>query len=158
MTELIQASGVNGQVSFDGSFITITRKGLLARATIGKGEKRIPIGSVTAVQWKPPGAMVRGFIQFTVPGGNEGRSHAGRQTSDAAKDENSVLIDRSQREAFERLREAVEQAIAQRGIPTQSAAAPVSVGDELAKLAALHQQGVLSEEEFAAAKARLIGS
>ena len=157
MTEPIMASGVNGQVSFDGNFITITRKGLMARATVGKGEKRIPIGSVTAVQWKPPGAMVRGFIQFTVPGGNEGRSHAGRQTVDAAKDENSVIVDRSHKQAFEALRAAVEQAIAQRGLPAP-AAAPASVGDEIAKLAALRDQGSLSEDEFAAAKARLIGS
>lgn len=33
----------------------------------------------------------------------------------------------------------------------------VSVADEIAKLAALHEQGHLSEEEFAAQKARLLG-
>ena len=37
--------------------------------TIGKGEKRIPISSIKAVQWKPAGPLVNGFIQFTVPGG-----------------------------------------------------------------------------------------
>ena len=36
--------------------------------TAGKGEKRIPAASITAVQWKQPGAMVRGFIQFTMAG------------------------------------------------------------------------------------------
>ena len=37
-------------------------------------EKRIPIRSIQAVQWKPPGALVNGYIEFTVPGGNETRS------------------------------------------------------------------------------------
>ena len=36
-------------------------------------------------------------------------------------------------------------------------AAQVSVADELAKLAALHDQGHLSDAEFAAQKAKLIG-
>jgi hypothetical protein len=41
--------------------------------------------------------------------------------------------------------------------PTASAvASSASVADELAKLAALRDQGVLSEEEFLAQKARLL--
>jgi hypothetical protein len=35
-------------------------------------------------------------------------------------------------------------------------AAPVSVADELVKLAGLHQSGALSDEEFASMKARLL--
>ena len=76
----ITAVGVNGQVSFDGQWVTITRNGFLARTTVGKGVKKIPIGAISAVQWKPPGPLVNGFIQFTVPGGNERRSQFGRHT------------------------------------------------------------------------------
>jgi hypothetical protein len=36
-------------------------------------------------------------------------------------------------------------------------AAPLSVADELGKLAALRDAGVLSEDEFAAQKAKLLG-
>jgi len=32
------------------------------------------------------------------------------------------------------------------------------MADEIAKLADMHQQGLLSDEEFAAAKARLLGA
>jgi hypothetical protein len=32
------------------------------------------------------------------------------------------------------------------------------MGDQLAKLADLHQQGVLTDDEFAAAKAKLLGT
>jgi Domain of unknown function (DUF4429) len=58
------AKGVNGTVDFDGSFITIRRKGGVARLTVGKGDKRIPLASISSVQWKEPGAFVNGFMQY----------------------------------------------------------------------------------------------
>lgn len=155
--EPIEAKGYNGRVTFDGQFVSIDRKGFLARASVGKGEKRIPIASITAVQWKPPGAVVNGYIQFTVPGGNESRARLGSQTIDAAKDENSVIVTKKHKDEFLALREAVESAIAQHlyGAP-QAAAAPLSTADELQKLAALHASGALTDEEFAAHKAKLL--
>lgn len=148
----ITATGVNGQVTFDGKFVTIARNGALARMTVGKGEKRIPVSSITAVQWKPPSRLVRGFIQFSVPGGNEGKSRAGRQTRDAAGDENSVLVDSRHAAEFETLRSAVEGAIGAPAAATSSG----GVADELKKLSELRDGGILPEEEFAAQKARLL--
>lgn len=109
--EPISAKGVNGQVSFDGQFVTISRSGAMARMTVGKGEKRIPVSSITAVQWKAPTRLVRGFIQFSVLGGNEAKSRVGRQTTDAAKDENSVVVGHRDAEDFQALRAAIEQAL-----------------------------------------------
>lgn len=43
------------------------------------------------------------------------------------------------------------------GSTSPAAHAPVDVADQLGKLAALKEQGVLSEEEFAAQKAKLLG-
>jgi len=45
--------------------------------------------------------MLNGFIQFSVPGGNEARSKFGSQTMDAVKDENSVVFTRKQQAGFE---------------------------------------------------------
>ena len=42
--------------------------------------------------------------------------------------------------------------------PPAPAPAPSPMIDQLNQLAALHQQGVLSDEEFAAAKAKLLGT
>jgi Short C-terminal domain len=42
--------------------------------------------------------------------------------------------------------------------PQPAPAAGPSVADQLQQLAALHQQGMLTDEEFAAAKAKLLGS
>ncbi len=155
MSEELQVKGVNGVVTFDGSFVTIERKGL-ARATIGKGTKRIPVASITAVQWKQPGALVNGFIQFTLGGGVERRSSFGSQTFDAGKDENSVIMTKKQGPEFEALRAAVEAAIAAHHAPS-APAAPASGAEEVARLADLHERGILSDEEFTAAKARALG-
>lgn len=108
----ITAKGHNGAIHFDGKFVTIERTGALARASVGKGEKRIPVKSITAVQWKPPGMLTNGYIEFTVAGGNEARSRAGAATVQAATNENAVLVTKKQADAFTALRRAVEDAIA----------------------------------------------
>lgn len=107
----MEAHGYNGQVTFDGQAVTISRHGPVARLTIGKGEKRIPLRHITAVQYKPAG-IVNGFIQFTVAGGVERRSRFGRQSMDAAKDENSVTFLYWQRHEFAELHRALNDALA----------------------------------------------
>lgn len=157
----MECKGVNGTVEFDGTFVTIKRTGALGRLTVGKGEKRIPLGQVVAVQWKEPGAMVRGFISFTITGAQENKRGFGKQTIDAAKDENAVIVAKSQAEEFRKLRAIIEEAVAAREIRTSTAgsvsASALSTADELAKLAQLRDQGVLSQEEFDAQKAKLLG-
>ncbi|MGW5331829.1 DUF4429 domain-containing protein [Streptomyces bauhiniae] len=154
---MIEVKGHGGQVQFDGQYVTIARKGFRARATVGKGEKRLHISQITAIQWKPAGALVNGFIQFTVPGGNERRSAFGSQTSSAVHDENSVVFTKQQQSEFEKLRAAIDQAIvAQHAHQAPAATGPASLADELTKLAALRDQGVLSTTEFEQQKARLL--
>lgn len=152
----MEASGVNGQVQFDGTFVTITRSGFLARSTIGKGEKRIPLASITAVQWKQPGALVNGYIAFTLAGGNEKQARSGSQTIDAGKDENAVIVTKKQAPAFEQLRSEIEGAIAARHAPAAPAVA-ASGADEVARLAQLHAAGHLTDAEYSAAKAKALG-
>lgn len=153
----LYAKGHSGQITFDGQFITLTRKGFVARTQVGKGEKRIPLASVTSVQWKP--AVLEGYIQFSLAGGNETRSKFGRQTRDARTDENSVSFTKGQQPGFERLRTAIENAIAERYAPT-AVVAPVAaapdLADQLARLADLRDRGVLTDEEFQVQKARLL--
>jgi hypothetical protein len=56
-----------------------------------------------------------------LPGGNERRSKFGKQTSDAAKDENTVMFTNAQMPQFLALRDAIEQGIAARSAPQTSA-------------------------------------
>jgi hypothetical protein len=79
-----------------------------------------------------------------------------KQTTDAAKDENSVVFRTKQKAEFEELRDAVQAAISNRHAGAQAPQAS-SVADELAKLAELRNAGVLSPDEFEAQKARLLG-
>jgi hypothetical protein len=148
----LEVKSHNGTVVFDGQSITITRSGL-GRMTVGKGQIRIPISSVTAVKWKPAGPVVNGYIHFSMLGSTDRRSRFGRQTTDVVHDENSVIFHLRQRRAFEELRAAVEAAI-QRG--AQPPVAVVSVPEQIAQLAALRDRGILTEQEFAAKKASLL--
>lgn len=151
---MFEAAGFNGTARFDGRMLTITRN-RVGRMTLGKGEKHIPLVSITAVQWKPAGGMISGFIQFGVAGSVEGRSEFGRQTKDAKQDENAVVFNRKQQPVFEQLRDMVNEAITARSEGTQRPAA-VSVADELQKLAGLLRSGVLTVPEFEQQKARLL--
>jgi hypothetical protein len=85
----------------------------------------------------------------------ESRARRGHQTRDAAKDENSVLFTKGQSKTMMALVDAIRHAVANR----QNGYAPVqaSVGDEIAKLGSLLQQGLLSRDEFEYHKARLMG-
>jgi hypothetical protein len=148
--------GHTGQISFDGTWVTIHRKGGLARMSVGKGEKRLPVSSITAVQWKPAGAMVNGFIQFTVPGGNESRSRMGSQTTDAARDENSVVFTKKQMPDFEVLRASIETAIATPATALSAAAAAPDALEQLRKLAELRDAGIVSAAEFDAKKTEIL--
>jgi hypothetical protein len=155
MGNVIELKGVNGQLRFDGATVTISRKGLMARGTVGGGDKSIPVAGISAVQLKPAKMGTRGFIAFTIAGGVERTSRVGSQTVDAARDENAVLFKKGQQGEFEAFRDAVQAAIAARATGGGQAGAS-SVADELGKLMALRDAGALSPEEFEAQKARLL--
>ena len=71
--------------------------------------------------------------------------------------------DNAQNQYEQQQQQAQMQAAAQQAVAQQQAAAPaapaggVDIVAELQKLAALKDQGILSDAEFAAAKARLLG-
>lgn len=52
--------------------VTIKPKGVLGFLNKGmKGTKEIPFASVVAVQFREAGPWFNGYLQFTIPGGNE---------------------------------------------------------------------------------------
>lgn len=149
--EPLFAKGVNGQMSFDGTTVTITREGFMARSTHGRSEKNFPVKSIGAVQVKPANALVNGHIQLSVSGESSKKSIGFGKSHDAASDENAIIFTKKQAPAFEAIKQAIQAAQASGGAP----AAPDAV-DQLAKLAQLRDAGVLTEEEFAAKKAQLL--
>lgn len=144
--------GYGATVEIDADGLTIRRKGMMSFSLHGiKGVKRIPFTSITAVQFKPANLMTSGYIQFSIVGGNESRGGL----MAATKDENSVLFKGKRQNAdFERLRVCVEEGVKR---SRASSAQLTSSADELGKLAALLDRGLLTREEFDRQKATLLG-
>lgn len=145
----LQLDGVqNKSISVEGEAVKITKRKSLFNS--GR-EKIIPISSISGVEVKKPGAMARGYIQIQTAGQTSGNS-AYKITGgafDAAQDENSVLFDKKDYPAAQ----AIQKYILEYKSKPQ---APDSA-DEIKKLAGLHAQGVLTDEEFAAKKKQLLG-
>ena len=116
----------------------IHRAGVAAKLIRGSGDKRIPFASITAVDIKEPGAT-HGYLTFSVLGG----SSPPKGIQLAQKDENSVVFSRNHMAEFTAAKQLVEQRILEAAV--RPAAAPqVEVADQLAKLAALRDQGIMS--------------
>ncbi|MEK7782158.1 MAG: GYF domain-containing protein [Verrucomicrobiota bacterium] len=144
--------GPLGELEIFPDKITITTSGIAGLITRGlKGTKTIPIHSITAIQFKRAGAT-RGYIQFTIPGGVE----SAKGMFEAVADENTFLFDEECNAQAEVAKNYIESRIQQlRSSPTTKVETP-SLTDELTKLAALKSQGMLTDEEFLAAKRRLL--
>ena len=148
------AKGINGQIGVEGEWLTIHRRGF-GRLGHSKGDRRIPLRGITAVQMRPAG-LTSGFLRVSVPGTPEHRGGL----KNAEKDENAVMFRRSQQPGFEAVRDAIEKHIGRVHVEAQPvpAAPPLSsLADELAKLALLRDGGVLTDDEFQQQKARLLG-
>jgi hypothetical protein len=82
--------------------------------------------------------------------------HSGRQREEAAQaeaDQNQQIADLQQQQYQQQQQQQYQQPP-----PQQAAPAGPSMLDQLNQLNELHQQGALSDEEFSAAKAKLLGS
>jgi len=104
-------------------------------------------------------ARRRPLLRAAVVGGGAymaGKSSARRQAEQAQmEDEQNARISGLEQQQPSYPQVPSQQAPYQEA-PTQAASSPMI--DQLNQLADLHQQGVLSDEEFAAAKAKLFGS
>ncbi len=151
------ASGHNGQISFDGDFLVISRKGLLAKVYQGaKGDKRVPLTSITSVQLREPKFGTDGYIQF----GLLGSIDSGGGMMAARHDENSVSFYKKDLANFQAVRSYVEQQISERSKPQVVVVGNegTDVATQLQKLAGLKEQGLLTQEEFDSQKAKLLSS
>jgi hypothetical protein len=101
-------------------------------------------------------ARRRPLLRAAVVGGGAylaGKSAARRQADQAQLEEeqNARIGDLEQQAAY-------QQPAPDHDAPAQAPAASSSMVNQLNQLAELHQQGVLTDEEFTAAKAKLFGS
>ena len=104
----VTVSGHNGQLSFDGETVTITRTGFLARMSAGDEVRRIPVSAMTGVQYTAPSMMTNGFIRFTLPGDSAAVPAAHQEASDR----NAVMVVFGHRREAAQFVDAVRAAIA----------------------------------------------
>lgn len=155
MDSVYNMKGVQDLLEVFEDKVTITPKGILGFMNKGlKGTKSIPFTSITAIQFKEAGAVFSGFLQFTIPGGNESRGGV----FSAASDENSFMFaNKSNNELAIKIKEYIEGNVRELQTPSHIASqSTTSLADELKKLASLRDSGILSEQEFQTAKIRLI--
>lgn len=114
------------------------------------GTKRVPRSNITSVSWKEPGDWVAGFMVLDILGEQRPSPHA----SPNVQNQNRLQYDRADRDKFAGLRDWIE---ARRASKVAHSPTSLSVADEIAKLGALRQQGLLTDEEFSTQKTKLLG-
>jgi hypothetical protein len=106
----------------------------------------------------------RPLMRAAVVGGGAymaGKAHARNQAEQAQyqADQDARISDLEQQQATQQpAQDQYQQAPPPQAPPPAAAPASSPMIDQLNQLAALHQQGVLTDDEFAAAKAKLFSS
>jgi len=106
-----------------------------------KGNKEIPIRSISAMQLKDAGMMTSGYLQFDI----SGSSTSTDGLLDATSDENTVMFKRGQQEDIEEAKSAIERLMNEQG--GEGKPSNVSVADELEKYHNLLEKGAISQED-----------
>lgn len=131
--------------------LSIRRKGALNLMTQGlKGEKTIPLKSITSVQIKKPG-LTNGYIQFSLPGGNESKGGVFKAT----QDENTVMFSGKYYKDMLELKQTIESIIFSDA--KGKSAQITSSADEILKFKKLLDEGIITQEEFDAKKKLVLG-
>lgn len=143
---VLAASGVTGSMELHADRLVIRKKGWPYGT---KHEKAVPLRSIGAVQWKEPG-LTNGYLQVAYSGSSEKKG--GGSAFDAVKDENTVVFTKKDAPAFRAIMERLQAA----SVAPAGGAPSLSVAEQLEKLAGLRDRGILSDDEFAAEKAKLL--
>lgn len=145
-------------LSFDGQNLVINRV-----AGANKGTFSYPVDQISGLQVTQPRLFQLGVFRVLVAG-EVGPRRTGRGGMvEATRDPFAVQFPKSGLPKVEAISAAVREAQAAlrqtRPVSSATAVAPTGsqLGDQLAQLGQLHGAGVLSDAEFATAKARLLG-
>lgn len=156
---MVSAKGWNGSVSFDGRFVTIRRNTIVGRFTMGRSDKRIPVVQVTALQLKLANVVTNGFIQFSFSGAEERNDRRRQRIAGASTDENTVMFLPWHNEAFLKVREQIEEAMAGAGDIADTVVESTGMDDpaaRLRRLADLYDLNLLTAQEYADKRAEVL--
>lgn len=137
-------------VIVENGYLKWTRKGIQNYLNQGsKGEKSIPIKSLSAIQLKEP-KLTTGYLQFAYSGSSESKGGA----FSAVKDENTILFNKKELDQAKELKALLEKLQYEMN---STGGSQLSGADELKKFKELLDEGVITEEEFQSKKKQLLG-
>lgn len=149
MREFVFKSNGKFIVTVENGYLRISRKGLKNLMIQGsKGEKSIPIKSITAVQLKEPG-LTTGYLQFAYSGSSESKGGI----MSAVSDENTIIFTKKELQQATELKSLIESMQNENISPINQ----TSDADELKKFKRLLDDGVLTQDEFDAKKKQILG-
>lgn len=139
-----EARGLNGRIWFDGQMVHLEVKGI-------RGVKSIPVQNLSAIKYAPATFLRTGSLTL-MPSTETVYSEI----------KHTVIFNQKQQPAFAALKQTIESHMCQPQpllpAPAPPPAVPAAlVADEISKLAALRDQGILTEEEFTVKKRQLLG-
>jgi len=152
----VVVEGAHGQVIVGtDSRLFVIKPGFMAGASFGAEVTSWGYKNLVGVQVHK--GMLTGSVTVQAPGqeGHRG-SYWGSNKSDPAKAPNAIPVAAEWpkvKEAVAKLQHLIDDSHNPSATPTSDG----SLADEMRKLAELHDAGVLADEEFAAAKQRLLG-
>ena len=188
------AVGTNGRIEVDDFFVTISKESdggsalkVINRLASGyAGEKKIPIDSVSSVQFKKVGTAgssistnlekvglgkigkelgggATGYIQIAFLGSQEHKNRVLSNNWSLWKDENTVIFSIEKQNDFQKIKDFIESRIVSRqtgtSSPTKSPkSSSTSRLDMLKQLGELRDAGVLTNSEFEEQKRKVLES
>jgi uncharacterized protein DUF4429/putative oligomerization/nucleic acid binding protein len=157
---LAEAEGSGGHIWVWADRLRIKPFGFRGLVTKGflKGEKDLWLDQISGVQWREPGSLWLGHIQFTLIGGSS-------DSKLATEDENAVQFAADRRDEFAHVKTVVEQRIRELRLgdrgrtvgPQMPASQPTQRPTEiLRELSELREAGVITDSEFEEKKRDLL--
>lgn len=165
-----QLEGVGGQLYVYDEKVVIERKGLLGTLGHGTaGSKTLLMKNIQSVQFKKNDMLTKGYIYFQKTGDNSTQTHgfdplsmvgglgsmASNLNNSVMGNENTVIIKKVDEELAEKIKDFVEDKIANSGATT--VVQQTSAADELKKFKGLLDDGIISQDEFNKKKKELLG-
>ena len=137
--------------------LIISRKGFMAFMVHGlKGDKTLFYNQISGIQFREPGTFTNGYMQFTLPGGNESKGGL----TDALQDENTFVFASPQKSSALQAKSFIESKIisqSNRSITQESTPSVIGGAEEILKYKGLLDQGIITQEEFNKKKKDILG-
>ncbi|MFC1938587.1 SHOCT domain-containing protein [Chloroflexota bacterium] len=149
----MRVEGVNANLLLLEDRIRIQRKEEKTFLNQGfKGQKDILFSQISSVRLKRATTLGNGYIRFSVLG----RDETGE--IDPTRDKNTVMFRGARQAEFDKIKVAIETKMTTvRTAVYKPPLSAMSYIEELEQLAALRNKGIITEEEFAAKKRRILG-